>query len=165
MTQWNFDDDDDAQEQEKPKGNSGGLRAHVKRLEEENKQLKEANDKSAKQLRQRAITDVVTSKGLDKRVAAFVPSDLASAEDVEKWLGEYGDLFGTKQTASAPEGEEEDDDESETELAAAHGRMNKATAGATSGATKEKDLLRRLNDPNLTQDQLLELIASGGATG
>lgn len=164
MTQWNFDDDDDAQEQEKPKGNSGGLRAHVKRLEAENAQLKADHEKAAKTLRQRAITDVVTSKGLDKRIAAFVPSDLASAEDVEKWLGEFGDLFGTKETASAPEGEE-DDDESETELAAAHGRMNKATSGATSGATKDKDLLRRLNDPNLTQDQLLELIASGGATG
>lgn len=165
MSQWTFDDDEQEQQQEQPaKGN--GLREHLKRLEAENKQLKEQNSKYGAQLRKQAVTGVITSKGYDPRIAAFIPADVDSTpEAVETWLKEYGDLFGGAKASSAPEGDDEGDEAAEAELAAAFGRMGRATAAGKVAATKEADLMARLSDPSLTQDQLMDLIASAGATG
>lgn len=165
MTEWHLDDEDDDTQGEKPAGKGGnGLRAHLKKLEEQNRELAEANKRFAAQLRERTITDVIAGKGLDKRIAKFIPADVeTSTEAVEKWLGEYGDLFGAK-TPAAPEGDD-DAGEDDDEMVQLYGRMGKATAGARTPGTKEAAVMARLNDPTLTQEQLLQLIASGGAIG
>jgi len=47
------------------------------------------------------------SKNIPAKVAALVPKDITSAEDVESWLAEFGDVFGftsqdSKQDESKP---------------------------------------------------------------
>jgi len=47
---------------------------------------------------------VLTAKGINPKVAAFIPQDLeASEEAVNNWLNEYGDVFGVNQDANQGE--------------------------------------------------------------
>lgn len=95
-TNFEYDDDDDFMEE------SGDV---VKQLRKVNraleKRLKEieaeaSNLKTAQ--RQRTVKDVLSAKGVNPKVAAFIPQDLEPTEDaVTNWLNEYGDVFGVQQ--------------------------------------------------------------------
>lgn len=95
-TNYEYDDDDDFMEE------SGDV---VKQLRKVNrtleKRLKEleaeaSNLKTAQ--RQRTVKDVLSAKGVNPKVAAFIPQDLEPTEDaVTNWLNEYGDVFGVQQ--------------------------------------------------------------------
>lgn len=100
-TNFEYDDDDDFMEE------SGDV---VKQLRKVNrtleKRLKEleaeaSNLKTAQ--RQRTVKDVLSAKGVNPKVAAFIPQDIEPTEDaVSNWLNEYGDVFGVQtQTESA----------------------------------------------------------------
>lgn len=93
MSDFDFDDDDfgDAQ------GDSGALRDLRKAYKTLQKQLKEAvteNESLKSSVRERSVKDVLASKGLPEKIAKFIPADATSAEDVEAWLSENGDVFG-----------------------------------------------------------------------
>ena len=64
--------------------------------------IKELEDRLAsmsKAVRDRSVKDVLTARGLNPKIAAFIPSDIESSEDaIAKWVDEYGDVFG----AAAP---------------------------------------------------------------
>lgn len=74
----------------------------VKELRKANKakekQLKELQDQLAavqKQTRERSVKDVLTSRGLNPKIAAFIPADLDPSEDaISKWVDDYADVFG-----------------------------------------------------------------------
>lgn len=52
--------------------------------------------------RKRTVRDVLESKGLNPKIAAFVPTDVEpNDEAVSAWIDEYGDVFGVVQVASA----------------------------------------------------------------
>jgi hypothetical protein len=52
------------------------------------------------QTRQRTVKDVLQAKGLNPKIAAFIPQDIdSSEEEIIKWVNEYGDVFGI-QTSS-----------------------------------------------------------------
>ena len=65
---------------------------------EKEKQLKELQDQLSsiqKQTRERSVKDVLTSRGLNPKIAAFIPSDLDPSEDaISKWVDDYADVFG-----------------------------------------------------------------------
>lgn len=93
MSDFDFDDDDfgDAQ------GDSGALRDLRKAYKTLQKQLKDAvaeNESLKSSVRERSVKDVLASKGLPEKIAKFIPNDATSAEDVEAWLSENGDVFG-----------------------------------------------------------------------
>lgn len=68
------------------------------------KQLKDAQQraKSAEeelvgvksQVRERSLADVLSSKGVNPKVAKFIPADVEGEEAVNSWLEENGELFG-----------------------------------------------------------------------
>lgn len=100
MSNFDFDDDDfeDAQ------GDSGAIRDLRKAYRALQKQLKEVTaEKESLQssIRERSVKDVLASKGLPEKIAKFIPADVTSAEDVEAWVSEYGDVFGTPPPAQA----------------------------------------------------------------
>lgn len=102
MSNFDFDDDDfeDAQ------GDSGALRDLRKAYKALQKQLKEVTaEKESLQssVRERSVKDVLASKGLPEKIAKFIPADATSAEAVEAWLNENGDVFG----AAVPESQAE----------------------------------------------------------
>ena len=47
--------------------------------------------------RERIIKDTFASKGVNAKIATFVPADLEASEDViSAWLDEHGDVFGVQ---------------------------------------------------------------------
>ena len=63
------------------------------------KELEDRLTSMSKQVRDRAVKDVLSSRGLNPKIAAFIPSDIETSEDaIAKWVDEYGDVFG----AAAP---------------------------------------------------------------
>lgn len=95
MSDFDWDDDDstaDAQESNAMRE----LRKAYKAAQKQNKELQEQLENIQGSLRERSVKDVLASKGLPEKIAAFIPKEATSAEEVESWLTEYGDVFGVK---------------------------------------------------------------------
>lgn len=97
-TNYYDDDEDDFQQESEDKGLQQVRkvnRAYEKRIKELESEL--GNLKS--QTRQRTVKDVLEAKGLNPKIAAFIPQDIESTEDsIVKWVNEYGDVFGIAQS-------------------------------------------------------------------
>lgn len=97
-------DDDDFDEDFEPQDVVKQLRRVNKTLEKRLKELEVEATTLKNQTRQRTVKDVLTAKGINPKVAAFIPQDLdASEEAVNNWLNEYGDVFGVNQDANEGE--------------------------------------------------------------
>lgn len=173
QNQWTDDgleDDDESQGQQAqlPKG----FRTQLNKVSKENKDLRDANAKLLVQVRQTAISQALSAKGIDAKVAKLVPSEIEpTPEAVEAWLADYGDLFVPKAaaegegTGTATDEGQGDDDSGNAEYAAQMGRISTVANGAQAPA-RQQDLLKQISDPNLSQEQLLSLInAHGGGFG
>lgn len=83
---------------------SEGMKNMRKQLKEQAKLLKEQSDMIAQfqvQSRGAVLTQALTSRGLDAKVAKFYPADLGTDdESVDKWYNENKDVFGPAQPAS-----------------------------------------------------------------
>jgi hypothetical protein len=100
MSGYEWDDDDDF---EGASGDSGAikeLRKAYKAAQRQNKELMEQLDSLKSSVRDRSVQDVIASRGLPSKVAKLIPKDAASAEEVEAWLDEYGEVFGIKPDSS-----------------------------------------------------------------
>lgn len=101
-TNYEYDDEDDFNEVE-----SGDvvkqLRKVNRTLEKRMKELETEATTLKAQTRSRVVKDVLTQKGVNAKVAAFIPQDLEPSEEaITNWLNEYGDVFGVKENAEAP---------------------------------------------------------------
>ena len=97
-------DDDDFDEDFEPQDVVKQLRRVNKTLEKRLKELEVEATTLKNQTRQRTVKDVLTAKGINPKVAAFIPQDIEITEEaVTAWLDEHGDVFGVK-TQEAPEG-------------------------------------------------------------
>jgi HSP90 family molecular chaperone len=98
MSDFEWDDDD----LETNDGNAmKELRKAYKKLQAEKKELAEQLDSMQSSIRERSVKDVIASKGLPEKVAALIPKDATTSEDVENWLSEYGEIFGIQETSEA----------------------------------------------------------------
>jgi hypothetical protein len=78
----------------------GQLRKVNRALEKRAKELEQELSGLKTQTRQRTVKDVLQAKGLNPKIAAFIPQDIdSSEEEIIKWVNEYGDVFGI-QTSS-----------------------------------------------------------------
>lgn len=86
---------------------SEGMKNMRKQLKEQAKLLKEQSDLIAQfqvQSRGAVLTQALTSRGLDAKVAKFYPSDLGTDdESVDKWYNENKDIFGPAQPVITPQ--------------------------------------------------------------
>jgi hypothetical protein len=98
----NYDDDTTADEY-----GSDLVRELRKANKAKEKQLRELQDQLVsiqKQSRERTVKDVLTSRGLNPKIAAFIPADIDPSEEaVASWVEQYADIFGG--TAAAPAAE------------------------------------------------------------
>lgn len=128
-----FEDDDFEAE-----NNNGPaeLRRALKRAEKERKELeKQLNEIRAAQ-REQSVKSVLESKGVNAKIAKFIPSDVSTPDQVEAWITEYSDVFNI-QTAETPQ-EESTPDPRVMEMA----RMNNAVRGAKQEISTPEDLAR-----------------------
>ena len=92
MSEYDIDailDEDDESGSDLPKA----LRRKIKELQKQVSDLSEENVALKGAERKRTISESLQEKGLNPKIAAFVPQDL-SAEQIDDWLNEYGDVFG-----------------------------------------------------------------------
>lgn len=173
--QWyqpaDLDDDDDEGQgppntgQQLPKG----FRAALAKAQKEAKELKEQNEKLLKQVRETAISQVLTTKGVPHKLAKLVPVDIEpTADAVEKWLEEYSDVFPVKAAegdgGSAGDGQagSAGDGAGETDEEAAQMALIAQAANGAQAPGRQADLLKQLNSKDLTHEQLLAMVAAAG---
>ena len=98
MSDDNFEifEDDDADLPKK-------LRAKIKELQKERDEYAEKFAAFEEKERTSSLQSTLEGRGLNPKIAAFVPKDATTPEALEEWLNEFGELFGGGgQTAAAP---------------------------------------------------------------
>lgn len=88
-----WDDDFDADE----RGNDNPIQALRKIERQQKQQIKELTEQleaMRSQVRERSVKDVLASKGLNEKIAKFIPKEMTSPEDIEAWVSENAEVFG-----------------------------------------------------------------------
>jgi predicted RNase H-like nuclease (RuvC/YqgF family) len=105
-TNYEYDDEDDDMDNE-PQDVVKQLRKVNRTLEKRLKELEQEATTLKTQTRQRTVKDVLSAKGINPKVAAFIPQDIDTTEEaVSAWLAEYGDVFGVQQPAEETQAKE-----------------------------------------------------------
>ncbi len=154
MSNYDYEEDDDFTE-DTSNDLVKQLRKASKQKDKELQELRSQFDSLSKGQRERAIKDALASRGVNSKIASFIPQDIDPTEEsVSKWLEEYADVFGieTSQTQATPNVNPND--------AASYKRM---TNTADSGTSPEHnaDLMQRLLNTN-SKEELDELIKMSG---
>lgn len=154
MSNYEYEDDDD----DITTSDSGNdlvkqLRKAAKQKDKELQELRAQFEGVSKAQRERNIKDVLESRGVNSKIAKFIPSDLDPTEEsLSKWLDDNGDVFGF-----ATESNQSVVDPAQ---AAAYKRMNSVTEqGLTPDASD--DIMRRLMSAN-SKEELDEVIRQSG---
>jgi ABC-type sugar transport system substrate-binding protein len=155
MSNFDYEDEDDDTTQDLSQNNDlvKQLRKANKQKEKELAELKAQFDGVSKAQRERAIKDVLEARGVNKKVASFIPSDIDPTEEsLSKWLTEYGDVFGI--TAEPTQ------DVVDPAQAAAYKKMNSTV---DSGLTPDSsdDMLRKILNAS-SKEELDEVIRQSG---
>lgn len=94
---------DDSNVEEDVKASEGwrNLRASHTKLAKELADARAALDKATTAQRTTTLTDLLKAKGISEKAAKYYPADAdATAESVDKWLDEDGDLFAVAPAGS-----------------------------------------------------------------
>ena len=131
------------------------LRKQLKAKEKELSEKESALTNLSKAQRERVIKDALASRGVNSKIAAFIPQDIDPTEEsVSKWLEDYSDVFGieTNQTQATPNVNPAD--------AAAYKRM---TNTVESGVSPEHNdnIMQKLMNAN-SREELDDVIRMSG---
>jgi hypothetical protein len=155
MSNYDYEDDDDFTTEDTSNDLVKQLRKASKQKDKELQELRAQFDGLNKAQRERAIKDALASRGVNSKIASFIPQDIDPTEEsVSKWLEDYADVFGieTSQTQATPNVNPND--------AAAYKRM---TNSADSGVSPEHngDIMQKLMNAN-SKEELDEVIRLSG---
>jgi hypothetical protein len=155
MSNYDYEDDDDFTMDDSSNDLVKQLRKASKQKDKELNELKAQFESLNKAQRERAIKDALASRGVNSKIASFIPQDIDPTEEsVSKWLEDYADVFGIEvgQTQATPNVNPND--------AAAYKRM---TNSADSGVSPEHngDIMQRLMNAN-SKEELDEVIRMSG---
>jgi hypothetical protein len=153
MSNYEYEDDDDDFTQESGNDLVKQLRKAAKQKDKELAELRAQFEGVSKAQRERNIKDVLESRGVNSKIAKFIPSDLDPTEEsLSKWLDDNGDVFGFSTESNQPV--------VDPAQAAAYKKMNNVTEqGLTPDATD--DIMRRLMSAN-SKEELDEVIRQSG---
>jgi hypothetical protein len=154
MSNFDYEDDDDTESTYDSNDLVKQLRKANKQKEKELAELKSQFDGLSKAQRERAIKDTLEARGVNSKIAKFIPSDIDPTEEsLSKWLDENGDVFGFQAAES-------NQNVVDPAQAAAYKRMNNVTEqGQTPDASD--DILRKLMSAN-SKEELDEVIRMSG---
>ena len=94
MSNYDYEDDDDDFTQES-NDLVKQLRKQLKQRDKELNEFKSQFENLSKAQRERAIKDALESRGVNGKVAKFIPQDLDPTEEsLSKWLEDNADVFG-----------------------------------------------------------------------
>ena len=157
MSNFDYEDEDDDFTQESNQNNDlvKQLRKANKQKEKELAELKSQFESISKANRERAIKDALASRGVNSKIASFIPQDIDPTEEsVSKWLEDYADVFGyeTQANQATPN--------VDPKQAAAYQRMTNAVE---QGVTPEfqAQIHQKLMNAN-SREELDEIIRASG---
>ena len=131
------------------------LRKQLKAKEKELSEKESALTNLSKTQRERAIKDALASRGVNSKIAAFIPQDIDPTEEsVSKWLEDYSDVFGieSNQTQATPNVNPAD--------AAAYKRMTNTVETGVSPEHND-NIMQKLMNAN-SREELDEVIRLSG---
>lgn len=154
MSNFDYEDDDETESTYDSNDLVKQLRKANKLKDKELAELKSQFDGISKAQRERAIKDTLEARGVNSKIAKFIPSDIDPTEEsLSKWLDDNGDVFGFQVTES-------NQNTVDPKQAADYKRMNNATEqGQTPDASD--DILRKLMSAN-SKEELDEVIRMSG---
>ena len=156
MSNYEYEDeDDDITTNDSSNDLVKQLRKASKQKDKELQELRAQFENLSKGQRERALKDVLATRGVNSKIASFIPQDIDPTEEsLSKWLDDYADVFGyeSSQTQATPN--------VDPAQAAAYKRM---TNTADSGASPEHnaDIMQRLLNTN-SKEELDEVIRLSG---
>ena len=154
MSNYDYEDDDDDFTTESNNDLVKQLRKAAKQKDKELAELRSQFETLNKSQRERAIKDVLEARGVNSKIAKFIPQDLDPTEEsLSKWLEDNADVFGFQvQDKSQPA--------VDPAQAAAYKKMNQAV---DQGLTPDSadDIMRKLLSAN-SREELDEVIRNSG---
>jgi hypothetical protein len=154
MSNYDYEDDDDFTMEDSSNDLVKQLRKASKQKDKELNELKAQFESLNKAQRERAIKDALASRGVNSKIASFIPQDIDPTEEsVSKWLEDYADVFGIETSQTQTPNVNPND-------AAAYKRM---TNSADSGVSPEHngDIMQKLMNAN-SKEELDEVIRMSG---
>lgn len=98
---WDIDDEDDEEYTPSFEADTDLVKKLRKALKAEQRRAKELESnlgELSKAQKERVLKDVFASRGVNAKIAAFVPNDIeASEEAISAWIDQYADVFGIQQ--------------------------------------------------------------------
>ena len=154
MSNYDYEDDDDDNTTVESNDLVKQLRKAAKQKDKELAELRSQFETLNKSQRERAIKDVLEARGVNGKVAKFIPQDLDPTEEsLSKWLEDNADVFGFQV-------EDKSQPAVDPAQAAAYKKMNQAVdQGLTPDSTD--DIMRKLLSAN-SREELDEVIRNSG---
>ena len=153
MSNYDYEDDDDFTE-DSSNDLVKQLRKASKQKDKELAELRSQFESLSKGQRERAIKDALAARGVNSKIASFIPQDIDPTEEsVSKWLEDYADVFGIEVSQTQTPNVNPAD-------AAAYKRM---TNSADSGVSPEHngDIMQKLMNAN-SKEELDDVIRLSG---
>jgi hypothetical protein len=153
MSNYDYEDDDDFND-DSSNDLVKQLRKASKQKDKELQELRSQFESLNSAQRERAIKDALASRGVNSKIASFIPQDIDPTEEsVSKWLEDYADVFGIEVSQTQTPNVNPND-------AAAYKRM---TNSADSGVSPEHngDIMQRLMNAN-SKEELDDVIRMSG---
>jgi hypothetical protein len=154
MSNYDYEDDDDFTTDDSSNDLVKQLRKASKQKDKELNELRAQFESLSKGQRERAIKDALAARGVNGKIAAFIPQDIDPTEEsVSKWLEDYADVFGIEVSQNQTPNVNPND-------AAAYKRM---TNSADSGVSPEHngDIMQKLMNAN-SKEELDDVIRLSG---
>ena len=154
MSNYDYEDDDDFDTESSSNDLVKQLRKAAKQKDKELAELRAQFDGLSKAQRERSIKDALERRGVNQKIASFIPQDIDPTEEsVSKWLEDYADVFGI----DAGQNQSTNVDPADI---AAYKRMT-TTADAGMSPERGADVMSRLMNAS-SKEELDDIIRQSG---
>jgi hypothetical protein len=154
MSNYDYEDDDDFDMDSSSNDLVKQLRKAAKQKDKELAELRSQFDGLSKAQRERSIKDALERRGVNQKIASFIPQDIDPTEEsVSKWLEDYADVFGIDL------GQNQSTNVDPADIAA-YKKMT-GTADAATSPERGADVMSRLMNAN-SKEELDQIISQSG---
>ena len=155
MSNYDYEDDDDFDTTESSSNDLvKQLRKAAKQKDKELAELRSQFEGLSKAQRERSIKDALERRGVNQKIASFIPQDIDPTEEsVSKWLEDYADVFGIEL------GQNQKTNVDPADIAA-YKKMT-GTADAAQSPERGADVMSRLMNAN-SKEELDQIISQSG---
>ena len=125
------------------------LRKQLKAEQRRLKDLENSYGELTKSQKERILKDVLSSKGVNQKIAQFIPSDIEASEDaISAWLDANGDVFGYTPTPKPAVNQQD---------IASMQKMDAVLTGAETPATSD-DMQNRIANAS-SEEEILSILS------